>query len=67
MESRLFGRTEAEKKIREVIKARALLACTKERANLTTCFKNSWLGWCSEEQKAFWNCYNKVCVQGWLV
>ncbi len=60
MERRLFGRTEAEKNLRQVIKAKALLACTKERAKLTDCFKSSWLGWCSDEQKAFWDCYNQV-------
>lgn len=65
MENKLFGRTKAEKDLREVIKARSLLACEKERVKLTTCFRDSWFGWCAEEHKQFWDCFVKVCHNAW--
>ena len=60
MESKLFGRTSAEKKLREVIKAKSLLSCKKERAQLKACFRNSWAGLCAEEHRKFWDCFVKV-------
>ena len=59
MEGRLFGGP-AERKRREEIGVRALLHCQQERQRLRKCFKETWLGWCSEEQSAFWECFNKV-------
>ena len=60
MEGRLFGRTEAEKRRREELKAKVLLACERERLELKHCIHKSVLGWCTKEQKDFWDCFTKV-------
>ncbi len=61
MERRLLGGQTVEQRDREKeIGALAVVHCSEDRAKLRRCFRNSWLGWCSKEQKAFWDCFNKV-------
>ena len=63
MEGKLFGRTEEEKRRQRAAGIHALLSCQEECAKLKKCFRESWFGWCSEEHKAFWSCFQKVhCV-----
>lgn len=62
MEGRLFGRTESERELQESTKAKALHSCHIERANLTSCFRTSWFGYCSEEHRRFWDCYLRVGI-----
>ena len=60
MEGKLFGRTEEEKRRQRAAGIHALLSCQEECAKLKKCFRESWFGWCSEEHKAFWSCFQKV-------
>lgn len=60
MEGRLFGRTEAEKRRREELKAKVLLTCERERLELKQCFRKGVFGWCSKEQQKFWDCFVRV-------
>ncbi|KAL5475647.1 hypothetical protein EMCRGX_G025489 [Ephydatia muelleri] len=59
MERKLFGRTEEEKQRLNEIKSQSIAACDHERAQLKRCFRESWFGWCSKEQKTFWECFLK--------
>ena len=63
MEDRLFGRTPEQLKKKKEINARSILHCNTERKRLRECFRESWFGYCSKEQSAFWDCFNKVCVR----
>lgn len=57
----MFGNQTAEQRDREKeLGAVAVLHCSELRAKLRECFRNSLLGWCSKEQAAFWECFNKV-------
>ena len=61
MEGRLFGSQTAEQRERDKeLGALAVIHCSEYRAKLRKCFRNSVLGWCSKEQAAFWDCFNKV-------
>ncbi len=60
MDSRLFTNSEEKQKTREEATAKALISCDIQRKKLTECFQKSWIGWCGEEQKRFWICFNKV-------
>ena len=64
MERKLFKSGEAERKRQEEIAGRALLHCNQHRRVLRQCFRDSWFGFCSKEQSAFWDCFNKVSRQG---
>lgn len=59
MDGRLFGRTESEKKRLDDIKIQALVSCEQEHIRLKRCFRESWFGWCTQEQSAFWKCFTK--------
>ena len=61
MEGRLLGTQTVEQREREKeIGALAVLHCSEARARLKQCFRDSLVGWCSREQAAFWDCFNKV-------
>ena len=60
MEGKLFGQTEEEKRQQRAAGIHTLLSCQEECAKLKKCFRESWFGWCSEEHKAFWSCFQKV-------
>lgn len=60
MEGKLFGQTPEQRQKQEDIGLRSLHHCKELRAELLECFRNTWFGWCSKEQTAFWECFNKV-------
>lgn len=59
MEERLFRSKSEQAKKRKEINSRSILHCNLERKKLRDCFRNSWFGYCSKEQSAFWDCFNK--------
>ena len=60
MDGRLFGRSEEQRERQKEINVKSLVRCEEERKQLKSCFRSSWFGWCQSEQRAFWNCFNKV-------
>ena len=56
-----LGISESEKRRREERKAKAHLACERERLELLQCYRTSNLfRLCSAEQEKFWDCFTKV-------
>ena len=60
MEDKLFGTTPEQRKKNKEVNALSILHCNPARKELRECFRNSWFGYCSKEQAAFWECFNKV-------
>lgn len=59
MEARLTSITPEQRKREKEINLHSVVHCNEERQRLRECFRNSWFGYCSKEQAAFWGCFNK--------